>query len=100
MHLPLEIVRLIDSYDSTKYENFARVLHQFHFRRVFWFHVYSEKPWMQRFFHSLGDAPENHWLFRGEEFYWQMYRPEEYEAYVETRRTSRQAPFGTSTPRS
>lgn len=82
---PPDIVRLIESYDSTKYETYARVLHQFRMRRVFWLHFYSPKPWISQFFQEINDAEVNRWLFRGEEFFWEMYSPPEYEAYVEWR---------------
>ena len=80
--LPPEIVQQIYAYDPTYHEVYAKVLHQLRIKRVFWNHFYSPKARIADFFHFFGEATVNRWVFRGEEFYWEMYTMAEYEMYV------------------
>jgi len=80
--MPPEILQYIFEFDSTYHEVYAKVLHQLRFKCVFWNHFYSPKAWILQFFKCFGDAAVNRWVFRGEEFYWEMYTPAEYETYV------------------
>ena len=83
--LPPELICHIYSFDSTYYDAFLKVMHQFCFRRIWWNHFYSPRPWICAVLNQLTERKENRWLFRGEEFYWEMYTAQEYETYVRWR---------------